>query len=302
MTAGAGALSAPFALTNLPGAPAVVSVVSGTPQIAITGTAFAQPLQVLVRDSFGNAVPGTNVAFAAPGAGATASFGGPAMVATDGAGGATSPVLTANATPGAYSVSATAGAAPAASFALTNIAPPVTTISGPTATRHRRGAGRVERRRSVLRTGSGAVARFIALTGDPLSPTSRPPEWLGFPARHVPRPDDAVLHPGGTITLQLTFPSLPPSAGFWKFGPTAGMPAHWYVFPYSIAGNTVTLTITDGQLGDDDLLPNGQIIDAAGPTINLPPAPVPALGAWMLALLAALLAFGALLGGRRTRR
>lgn len=301
VTAGAGALSAPFALTNLPGTPATVSVVSGHPQIAIVGTAFAQPLQVVVRDSFGNAVPGTNVAFAAPGAGATATFGGPATVATDGAGGATSPVLTANATPGAYSASATAGAAPAASFALTNIAPPVTTISGPTAT----GTGAAQ---AVLSGGGPfcgldpAQSRFIALTGDPLSPTSRPPEWLGFPHGMFAFRTTPYCTPGGTITLQLTFPSLPPSAGFWKFGPTAGMPAHWYLFPSIMAGNTVTLTITDGQAGDDDLLPNGQIIDAAGPTINLPPMPVPALDAWMLALLAALLAFGASIGVRRARR
>jgi len=55
------------------------------------------------------------------------------------------------------------------------------------------------------------------------------------------------------------------------------------------AGNTVTLTITDGGVGDDDLnATNGIIVDQGGP--GLPGAAgIPTLSEWALMLLAGLM-------------
>jgi hypothetical protein len=80
---------------------------------------------------------------------------------------------------------------------------------------------------------------------------------------------------------------------YWKYGPTPGpAAAHWYVLPATITGNTVVFTITDGGLGDDDLLGNGTIVDQGGPGIPGPPGSataIPTLSQWAMALMALLL-------------
>jgi hypothetical protein len=51
-----------------------------------------------------------------------------------------------------------------------------------------------------------------------------------------------------------------------KYGPTQinAIP-HGYGFPgASINGNTVILTIADGEAGDDDMVANGSIVDPGG--------------------------------------
>jgi hypothetical protein len=55
---------------------------------------------------------------------------------------------------------------------------------------------------------------------------------------------------------------------------------------HQLDGNTVTFDITDGGLGDDDLVPNGTIDDPGGPGAG---AAVPAMPLWALAVLALLL-------------
>lgn len=93
---------------------------------------------------------------------------------------------------------------------------------------------------------------------------------------------------GGTATVQITYPTvLPSGARYWKFGPTPGNETdHWYAFASAtITGNSVTLTIADGALGDDDLAANGRIVDAGGPTVTDPPVPTPALPGWRMLLL-----------------
>jgi hypothetical protein len=91
---------------------------------------------------------------------------------------------------------------------------------------------------------------------------------------------------------------------FWKYGPTTATPAaHWYPMPAAISGNTVVVSITDGGLGDDDLLPNGSITDPAGVGLLLGAgASIPTLGSPALALLALLLGAIALWSVRRRRR
>ncbi len=119
----AGVANASIALTNTPGPATTVSVASGSSQSASIGTSYASPLQALVRDANGNPVPNVTVTFTAPGSGASIGFGGPTTVtaASNAAGIATSPPMTANGTAGPVTVTATIATSPSAGFVLTNI-------------------------------------------------------------------------------------------------------------------------------------------------------------------------------------
>ncbi|HWS71259.1 MAG TPA: hypothetical protein VN605_04065, partial [Thermoanaerobaculia bacterium] len=81
-----------------------------------------------VVDAGNNPVSGVSVTFTAPASGAAGSFSGSNTVITDGAGLATAPAFTANATAGSYNVTATAGAL-STTFALTNNAGAPATIT-----------------------------------------------------------------------------------------------------------------------------------------------------------------------------
>lgn len=125
-------------------------------------------------------------------------------------------------------------------------------------------------------------AGFIATTGDVSgkSPPSLPPGY-SFPHGLF----DFVLsggEAGTTATITIHYPTtIPANAVYWKYGPSpegynCSGPAcndpHWYQMPPAQAvfsGNTVTLSITDGGVGDDDLhlLPNGVIVDQGGPGV-----------------------------------
>jgi hypothetical protein len=99
---------------------------------------------------------------------------------------------------------------------------------------------------------------------------------------------------GAALTFTIAYPAaLPPGTQYMKYGPTAAQPSpHWYVLPATIAGNTVTFTITDGGLGDDDLTANGTIVDQGGPAVAVPVVaahPIPTLSQWAMLLMAMLL-------------
>ncbi|GAB4088472.1 hypothetical protein GCM10028785_11410 [Hydrogenophaga soli] len=153
---------------------------------------------------------------------------------------------------------------------------------------------------------SAQTAGFIPATGHAKSPTSQPAGY-SFPHGLL----DFTLTggaSGSTATLVLTYPSaLPAGTVYWKYGPSpagydcANAPAcaepHWYRMPASqavVSGNTVTLTITDGGVGDDDLLANGTIVDAGGPGVPLGGgvAGVPTLSQWGLLCLSGLMLMG----------
>lgn len=150
-------------------------------------------------------------------------------------------------------------------------------------------------------TGPLESSGFIGVTGHPKSPPSLPPGY-SFPYGLF----DFVLTAGtaGTsATVVLTFPQpLPADTVYWKYGPEPGNSApHWYVFPAVINGNTITLTIVDGQQGDDDLSANSIIVDQGGPGVPSAPANltgIPTLSEWGMLLMAALML---LLAARRTR-
>lgn len=121
------------------------------------------------------------------------------------------------------------------------------------------------------------------------------PAGLSFPVGLV----DVVLDGCGAharITLRITYPNaLPPGTSYWKYGPTPDDPTyHWYPMPsetVSVTGNVVTLTLTDGAIGDDDLTVNGRIVDIGGPAVfgASSVTPIPFLNpTGLLALIAAL--------------
>ena len=119
VTATVGALSASFSLTNSTAAAASVQATGGTPQSAPAGMAFASPLQVTVRDVFGNPLSGISVSFSAPTSGASASLS--SSTAVTNAAGVASVTAIANSTTGSYVVAASVGSL-STSFSLSNSA------------------------------------------------------------------------------------------------------------------------------------------------------------------------------------
>lgn len=147
-------------------------------------------------------------------------------------------------------------------------------------------------------TGVYQTSGFIATSGHPKSPPDLPAGYI-FPHGLF----DFVLINGaqGSIaTLVITYPqALPAQAVYWKYGPTADNTApHWYVLPegegpgtYALSTDrrTLTLTLADGGLGDDDLQANGMLVDQGGPAVPQASAalqPVPALDPRAIAALA----------------
>lgn len=85
---------------------------------------------------------------------------------------------------------------------------------------------------------------------------------------------------GSSASVVLTYPqALPADAKYYKLGKTAANPSpHWYEFSGAVvSGNTVTLTLTDGGAGDNDLNRDGNIDDPGGPAVvrAAPPPPPP---------------------------
>ncbi len=87
----------------------------------------------------------------------------------------------------------------------------------------------------------------------------------------------------GAATVTLTLPVGTTADSYDKFGATPDdSTPHWYAMPtfdpnnptqpgVTIAGNQIVLHLIDGQLGDDDGAPNGQITDPGGPVVTLVP-------------------------------
>lgn len=137
-----------------------------------------------------------------------------------------------------------------------------------------------------------ASAGFIPVSGDPASPSVPPPAGVSFPQGLFDV--DLISGAAGTATeVTITYPNaLPAGSVYYKFGPTQGnAQPHWYVYPHAvISGQTVTLTLTDGQDGDRDLLANSHVHDPGGPGVSAAsPGSIPTLDRWGLALLGLLM-------------
>ncbi|MDX6465621.1 MAG: hypothetical protein QOI27_661 [Gaiellaceae bacterium] len=116
---------ASYTLRNRAAAPHAVAAGAASTQSAQVGARFAVRLVVTVTDIGGNPVAGVVVRFAAPGHGASGTFGTGhrrlAQVKTNADGIAVAPFFEANDTPGGYAVRATvAGTGHSAAFALVN--------------------------------------------------------------------------------------------------------------------------------------------------------------------------------------
>ncbi len=76
------------------------------------------------------------------------------------------------------------------------------------------------------------------------------------------------MTPGDTATITLTLPGPVDTASeYWKYGKKPGDTLDdWYAVPFGSndGDNIITLTITDGGLGDNDLTADGFIIDPGG--------------------------------------
>lgn len=135
-------------------------------------------------------------------------------------------------------------------------------------------------------------ANFIPRTGGVGSPPSGGTAGYVFP--------QGLFHVivggcpnGAAVTITLTYPQpFPSGAMYMKYGPTPSEGApHWYPFPAAtITGNTVTLVLTDGGLGDDDLVLNGAIPDPGGVALAAASTGIPTLSQWGVLLLSLMLA------------
>ena len=99
--------------------------------------------------------------------------------------------------------------------------------------------------------------------------------------------------PGGSVTITQTYPnSIAPNAKYHKL-----INGNWvdWTSNVTIVGNTVMLTLTDGQPGDTNPTA-GEISDPGGITVadESGMAPIPTLSEWMLMVLAGLMAFVAI--------
>jgi uncharacterized repeat protein (TIGR01451 family) len=178
------------------------------------------------------------------------------------------------------------------------------TFSGPSAT----GSGTI----TASFIGGGPTcgysnAEFIPVTGNPRSPPAgSAPSGIAFPHGLFDFTISGCV-PGSTLAFTIVYPAaLPPGTAYWKYGPRPGVPTpQWYILPATVSGDTVTFTITDGALGDDDLAANGTIVDQGGPGVPGPvgaPLQVPTLSEWMQLLLAGfILALGLASLRRRAR-
>lgn len=105
------------------------------------------------------------------------------------------------------------------------------------------------------------------------------PATLGTPPTGAAFPSGAIaftvtgLEPGATATIRVIFPVGTAATRYLKFHDGAWFDASSLA---SFDGNVVTLTLTDGGIGDDDGSANGTIVDPGGPAsvaaTALPPA------------------------------
>ena len=117
-TATGAATPANFTLTNNPDVAASITATSGTSQSTRVNTNFANQLQVLVRDQFGNLVPNSIVTFTSPSTGASTAT--TTTSATTDANGVAQVSVRANTISGTFVTTGTSGEATSANFTLTN--------------------------------------------------------------------------------------------------------------------------------------------------------------------------------------
>lgn len=113
-------------------------------------------------------------------------------------------------------------------------------------------------------SGGGANCGFQSVTYQTAAAVATPPAGVVFPYGLV-NFNATNCTANGVITLTLTYPSaLNANAQFWGYGPPAVWAAPgWYRQPATVAGNTVTFTLTDNGVGDNSNV-QGRISGSAG--------------------------------------
>lgn len=300
VTAAGAANPAQFALANTAVATPVLNllIVSGGSQSATIGGAFADVVRVKLVNGQGAPVSGRSVAFTFPAQGASASFAGGALsthVVTDAQGVATSPRFSANQSVGDFEMVIAAAGVLDVRVSLKNAAVSAgdKQVSIPTPT----GTGTFK----ATVTGGGASCRFDLGKTSVKKPEGVLPlfQVLIFP--HGVFDYELIgCDVGSTVTVITEWPNLFGISNYMKYGPTPSTRGKniWYVpLNLKLQGNKVSYTITDGQLGDDDLTANGVIKDPGGPVIQNGPLPgetipVPGLTPQTTALLSLLILLG----------
>ena len=135
-TAKGAATAASFNLTNTADVAASITnnsitATGGTPQSTRVNTNFANQLQVLVKDQFGNVVPNSIVAFTSPSTGASTT---PITSVTTDASGLAQVSVTANTISGTFVTTGTTGGLTPANFNLTNTPDVPTSITATSST------------------------------------------------------------------------------------------------------------------------------------------------------------------------
>ena len=172
-----------------------------------------------------------------------------------------------------------------------------TTLSGATST----GTGAA----TATLSGGGAACGFAS--GSFVAAPVPAPAGVTFPHGFLAFTAATCPAANGAVTVTITYPSaIPVGAQYYKYGKEPGnLVNHYYTVPAVISGNQVTFTITDGQIGDDDVTANGTIIDPGAIGVmnaggsNVLPVPTLSQYALMALALLMLLAAGAQMRRRR---
>jgi len=293
------------AIMNVGGVLLAVSYSGGSGN-DVTLTAVAVPATPVIT----SATPGNaqaTIAFTTPAANGSPITGyvvtcNPGAISVAGPASPITVTSLSNGTAYACSVAATNAVGTGPSSPTATVTPSFTVYTGPSAT----GTGTI----TASFTGGGPGCSYVSpqFIGAPPGAAPVPPTAPGSGTGIIRFPHGLFLFsatgctPGSTLTFTIVYPTPIGGHTYWKYGPTAVDPTpHWYVQPATIAGSTATFTITDGGLGDDDLVANGTIVDQGGPGIGS--VPVPTLSEWTLIVLMLLVgASGAWMGRHRAAR
>ena len=117
---------------------------------------------------------------------------------------------------------------------------------------------------------AGLIVDLIAASESTLPPAGKPNLFFphGFFSFRV-----RDLNVGQTVTVTITLPSaVATGTQYWKYHTPKGWIDVTSLLGDDDGDNVLTLTLTDGGLGDDDGIANGQIVDQGGPG-HPPPRP-----------------------------
>jgi len=131
---------------------------------------------------------------------------------------------------------------------------------------------------------------FDSVSFEPLSvaATSPPPDGFVFPHGLVAFTVSGCI-PGSTVDFIIEYPNeLFAHTVYWKYAPQQQKTQpSFFEFPAVLSGNTAQFSITDGDLGDADLMVDGVISDPSGPGVLV--IETPTLNRWGLILLGLLM-------------